>query len=290
MELVERISSRLDSLSPKLQRAGRFVLEHPEEVATRSLRNVARQVDMSAPTFSRLADVLGYDGYDDLREVCRLHLKKREHQFAAKARALQDNTTIEDTGSAFIVQQAKSSIANINNLLTSVDLGQIEQAADRLGSARRVILVGAMSSRPFIEYLAYVASMGFDNWHVLGDGRGTDAGIIYDVDATDTALVISKAPYATSSINRARQLRELGANVIGITDSISSPLCQHCSSVFFVSTDTPQFFTSHAATLVLLESLIGLVVGKGGEQVRDRIANIEAVNFAEGDYHPRPKT
>ena len=276
-------------MSPKLQRAGRFVLEHPDEVATRSLRNVARQLDMSAPTFSRLAEVLGYDGYDDLREVCRSHLKKQEHQFAAKARALQDNTTIEDAGSAFIVQQAKSSIANIKNLLASVDLGQIEQAADRLGSARRVILVGAMSSRPFIEYLAYVASMGFENWHVLGDGPGTEAGIVYDVASNDTALIISKAPYATRSIKAARQLRERGAHVIGITDSIDSPLCQHCSSVFLVSTETPQFFTSHAATLVLLETLIGLIVGKSGEPVRDRIANIEAVNFAEGEYHPRPE-
>lgn len=286
MDLIERISSKLDSLSPKLQQAGRFVLEYPEEVATRSLRNVARQMDMSAPTFSRLADVLGYDGYDELREECRSQLKKQEHQFAAKARALQENTTIEDAGSAFIVQQAKASIANINNLLASVDLGQIEQAADRLVSARRVFLIGAMSSQPFIEYLAYVASMGFDNWHVLGGGQGAAAGMLHDVGVIDTALVISKAPYATSSIHKARQLRGRGAHVIGITDSIDSPLCQYCSSVFFVSTDTPQFFTSHVATLVLLEALVGLVVGKGGKPVRDRIAGIEAVNFAEGEYHP----
>ena len=55
MDLAERISTQIDTLSPKLQIAGRFVLEHPEEVATRSLRHVARQVGMSAPTFSRHA-------------------------------------------------------------------------------------------------------------------------------------------------------------------------------------------------------------------------------------------
>lgn len=289
MDLAERISTQIDTLSPKLQMAGRFVLEHPEEVATRSLRHVARQVGMSAPTFSRLANALGFDGYDALRDLCRSHLKRQEHQFAAKARALQSNATLEDAGSGFIVQQAKASIMNINHLLASIDLGQIEQAAGRLGAARKVILVGSMSSRPFIDYLAYMASMGLDNWHVLGDGTNSDARLTYDVAENDTALVVSNAPYAASSIIAAEHLRNRGAHVIGITDKIGSPLCQFCNSTFFLSTETPQFFTSHAATLVLLETLIGIVVSKGGEAVSNRIASIEAASFAVGEYYPKPK-
>lgn len=288
MDLTERISTRLDTLSPMLQKAGRFVLDHPEEVASRSLRNVARQVGMSAPTFSRLSDVLGLKDYDALRDLCRSHLKRQEHHFSAKARALQDNTTIADAGSAFIVQQAKASIANINKLLSSVDLEKIEHAADRLGTARKVLLAGSMSSRPFIDYLAYMASMGFDNWHVLGEGPGSDASQIHDIGPSDTALVISKAPYAARSVKAAQQFRKRGAHVIGITDTIGSPLCQFCNSVFFVPTEAPQFFTSHAATLVLLETLIGLVVGKGGEPVRNRIANIEAMSFEQGEYNSHP--
>jgi DNA-binding MurR/RpiR family transcriptional regulator len=289
LDLAERLSIKLDTLSPKLQRAGRFALEHPEEIATRSLRNVAKQVGVSAPTFSRLADVLGCESYDDLREMCRSHLRKQEHQFAAKARALQDTTGLENAGSAFIVQQAKASIANINSLLTQIDLAQVEHAAERLGQARKVVLVGTMSSRPFIDYLAYVASMGFDNWHVLGSGPGSDTGLLYDVGRLDAALVLSNAPYASASVQAARRLHGSGAHVIGLTDTLGSPLCQFCNSVFFVSTESPQFFTSHTATLVLLESLIGLVVGRGGKRVRERIARIEAANFAEGEYHqPRP--
>jgi DNA-binding MurR/RpiR family transcriptional regulator len=290
MDLAERISTRLDTLSPMLQKAGRYVLEHPDEVATRSLRTVARQLGMSPPTFSRLATVLGLDGYDALREMCRTQLKRQEHNYASKARAMQDNTALENAGSAFIAQQARASIANINNLLASIDLGQIEKAAERLGSARKVILVGEMSSRPFVDYMAYVASMGFDNWNVLGSGPVSDANLMYDLGYDDTVLVLSKAPYAAKSIKAAQQLRRRGAYVIGITDGIGSPLCQFCNSSFFVSTETPQFFTSHTATLVLLETLVGLVVAKGGDPVRNRIAEIEAMRFTEEEYYPRPKT
>jgi DNA-binding MurR/RpiR family transcriptional regulator len=62
--MQQLISSKYSSLSPQLQRAARFVVENPEEVATRSLRQIAASIDMSPPTFSRLAGALGYKNYE----------------------------------------------------------------------------------------------------------------------------------------------------------------------------------------------------------------------------------
>ena len=87
MSLNERVLSRLSLLSPKLQRAALYVVEHPEEVATRSLRQVARANEMSAPTFSRLAHVLEFDSFDELRVANdRLLLRGLERLVAEPAR------------------------------------------------------------------------------------------------------------------------------------------------------------------------------------------------------------
>lgn len=287
MNLSERIAPKLASLSPKLQQAARYVLENPEVVATRSLRHAARAVDVSAPTFSRVAEVLDFESYGELREACLSQLKAQEVSFAAKAQALQDQAEPSGAGGTFIVHQARSTMSNINLLLNSVDPAQIESAAERLSSARKAFLVGMMSSRPFVDYLAYVASMGFNNWHVLGGQVGAEAVLMSDVCEDDVALVISHAPYATQAIQAASRLRHAGAHVIGITDGLDSPLYKHSLTVFQVSTETPQFFPSHAATLVLLETLIGLVVTYGGEHVSQRIARIEATSHEMGDYYPK---
>ncbi|MEO3414542.1 MurR/RpiR family transcriptional regulator [Roseovarius sp. CAU 1744] len=284
MRLRDIVAPKLASLSPKLQQAALYVVEHPEEVATRSLRQVARATDMSAPTFSRLAEELSFASYEELREACLSQLRQQEQSFAAKARALQDQAARQDEGGAFIVHQAQSTISNINRLMNSVDPEQIETAANRLACARKVILVGMMSSRPFVDYLAYMASMGFDSWRVLGGEAGADAALLSDIGEDDVALVISKAPYATQAIRAASYLKGAGAHVIGVTDRIDSPLSGHCNTVFLVSTDTPQFFTSHAATLVLLETLIGLAVKASGPQVGQRIARIEASCHEMGEY------
>ena len=285
MNLSERVLPSLASLSPKLQQAALYVVEHPEEIATRSLRQVARTNEMSAPTFSRLAPALGFRDYDALRRACLSHLKVQEESFAAKARALQSTSRHDDAGGAFIVHQAGATIANINQLVNSVDSAQVEAAATALARARKVILVGMMGSRPIVEHAAYVASMAFNSWQVYGNTMGTDAAMLNETGEEDVALAIAMAPYASRAIGAARNLKRAGAHVIGITDRPSSPLCQCTDSVFLVSTETPQFFTSQAATLVLLETLIGLVVRMSGQRVSERIARIEDQCHRMGDYH-----
>ena len=281
--MQQLISSKYSQLSPKLQRAAQFVAEHPEEVATRSLRQIAASIDISPPTFSRLAGALGYRNYEELRESCRSVVKNQGLRFAEKAGKLRDQGRERIKEGPFILAQGAAAIGNIHQLLDSVDPDMVESAAARLAAARKVILVGMMSSRPFVEYMGYMASMGFGNWHVLGRDPGSDASLLADIDSDDVALVISKAPYATRAVRAAEQIHRSGASVIGITDSVSSPLCAYCDTQFFVSTETPQFFTSHAATLVLIESLIGLVVANSSEDIEKRIAAVEAKSHEIGD-------
>lgn len=212
------------------------------------------------------------------------YLKLQEQSFAAKAQVLQSKAGHNDTDGAFVVQQASSTISNINHFLKTVDPSDIEAATAKLKKARKVILVGMMSSRPFVEYLAYVSSMAFDCWNVYGGDAGSNAALLSDTCGSDVALVISKAPYASQAIRAAAHLKQNGVQIIGITDKPISPLCQHANIAFLVPTETPQFFTSHAVTLVLLETLIGLVVKASGEQVGERIAQIEAKCHEMGEY------
>lgn len=285
--LNDRISAHFENLSPQLRRAAEFVANHPDEVATRSLRYLAGMAEIAPPTFSRLAATLGYDGYEDLRESCRNQIKTRRLRFSERAETLQKSDSAEPGHSEFIFRQGSAAVENINAFLGALTLERLESAATQLISARRVILAGSMSSRPFVDYMAYMASMAFDSWRVIGDKRGSTAAALVGVDEKDAAVVICKAPYAQWSIDAARNLREAGAWVIGITDEVVSPLHRQCADSFTVPSVTPQFFPSHAATLVLIESLIGIAIARGGDSVGRRIAAVESTSHRIGEYFPR---
>src|SRR5437763_1029913 len=62
-DVVERLRSRFERLSPELQRAARWVGDHPNETGLWSMRHQARAAGVSAPTMVRLArNGIPFDG------------------------------------------------------------------------------------------------------------------------------------------------------------------------------------------------------------------------------------
>jgi DNA-binding MurR/RpiR family transcriptional regulator len=288
LSVQQTISSHLDELSPKLRAAASFVLEQPEEVATRSMRHVARMSNLQPPTFSRLARAVGCKDFEDLRERCRADLKRNTLSFAEKAQALQapHSRNCSAEPGTFIVRQAEAAVDNIQHLVNSLDNAVLAQIADRLVSANRVYLIGSMSSRAFVEYMSYMADMAFTNWQVI-DQRGT--GIATDLSAinkSDVVLALSNYPYARGTIEGTRIAQIKGAFVISITDSLQAPILQYSDQGLQVSTESPHFFTSHVATLVLLESLIAMVLRRAGKKAQKRIKSVEKINQSLGEFWP----
>jgi DNA-binding MurR/RpiR family transcriptional regulator len=288
--IKDRISSQMDQLSPQLRRAAHYVAEHPEEVATRSLRYLTSANEMTPPTFSRMAKALGFTNYEALRDTCREQVNRERLIFTEKTRVLQEDDGTRPEQGLFILRQGAAAVENIDLMVQSIDPVKLETVANQIISARRVLLVGMMSSRPFVDYMAYMASMAFDNWQVLRGGTESNAATLSGLDQSDLAIVISKAPYARRSIEAAKYIRLHGTPVIGITDEVTSPLGAHSDTTFFISTESPQFFTSHVATLVFIESLMGMVVSRSGEEVSRRITSIENESHRTGEYFSNRST
>ena len=59
MKATDLILDRFPSLSPQLQVAARFVVDHPNEVVIGSMRTLAERAQAQPATFVRLAQQLG---------------------------------------------------------------------------------------------------------------------------------------------------------------------------------------------------------------------------------------
>ncbi len=70
-DIEAHIESRFTELSPRLQQAARFIVDNPQLVALRSMRAVASRAHVDPSTMVRLAQDLGFDGYEQLRDCYR---------------------------------------------------------------------------------------------------------------------------------------------------------------------------------------------------------------------------
>src|ERR1700741_1625761 len=89
--LAEIVTQRFDALSGQLRLAARHLLDHPDDVALGSMRELAHQAGLPPVTFVRLARALGFADFSELRELFQKRLRDggNRDRFSGKARALQ---------------------------------------------------------------------------------------------------------------------------------------------------------------------------------------------------------
>ena len=272
--LEERISQSYAGLSDKLQVAATYVAEHPIDVATRSLRAVAATSGVSPATFSRLARALGYDDYEAMREDGRAAVGRKMVPFSKRAQALRATGSGQE-GLTFLHRQAAACIANIEYLDSHISNARLEAAVTALHQARTVLLVGSQGSAGFVDYFGYLAQWFRDGWLVASPGGVTLAGALARMDQRDAILVLSKAPYASRSLRVSKAAKEKGLITVVITDSHAAPVLEFADHPFVVPTESPQFFSSYTATLVLIETIVSLLLARSGSEAEEMIREAE---------------
>ena len=265
----------IQSLSPQLRRAAHYVVENLGEVATRSQRSIARNANLPAPTFTRMARAIGYASYDALRESCREEILGSRNQLARKAQALID---ADDRNSGIATRQAAAAISNTEALVAALAPGELDTAVDMLARARRVALIGEMSALPIVEYAHYLANMSLTGWIVPGRGGNGLANDLADLGSDDACILFSIRPYAARAIAIAGSISARGVPLIVLTDSPLSPVAAHARQCFCICTESPQFFPSHVAAVVFFEAIIGMIVRMRGKEAQERIVAVERQN------------
>ena len=268
------ISANYAELSDTLRIAADYIAENRVEIATRSLRSVASASGVSPASYTRLARAIGFADYEALREQARSELSQRgQDSFQDKARRLQS-----DADQPLLPRQVSACISNIQALVEDIDPAMLDAVVERLVVSRKIVLIGALASAGFTDYFAYLAKWFDDRWVVAGRNGATLGSTLAGLNDEDTVLVISKHPYAHRSVRAAEAAAGSGAKVIVLTDSHAFPGLQYADFHFIQRTESPHFFSSYAATLVLIETITGMLVARAGSEAEARIQKVDKHN------------
>jgi DNA-binding MurR/RpiR family transcriptional regulator len=272
----QRLAAQYGSLSARLRQAGDYIADNPISIATRSLRALASDSKLAPATFTRLAHALEYENFEALREVMRDQIGRRVLPFADRADRLQKDTLKPQE--SFLTHYGTACQDNIAALSAAIEPEQLERVADRLAGARRVVLLGALGSTGIAEYTAYIANFLGDNWEIGARAGASLGATLAGLDERDAVLVITKPPFARSSIRGAVLAHEQGAYVTLITDSRTCPALHAADDSFIVPTDSPHFYTSYVAIMFLLEAILAMVARRAGPRATERVAEVERRN------------
>lgn len=282
MDVRDRILHLFDSLSPQLQTAARFLVDHPNEVLIRSMRGIAEIALVPPSTFIRLAHQLGYEGWPNLKDDFA-HAIGLDHASGYAARAL----SLNDKGTARALSLADelfdAQIANLEH--TRLHSGPVlAELAQCLQSAKHVYIAGFRASYPLAFALLYGYRLFRDSVQTLDAHAHNLEMQMRPVGAEDVLIAISFAPYSRECLEVARQAKAQGARIVALTDSETSPLARMADHFALFSVDSPSFFPSVAAGMALVEALLEQLVALGEKNLPQNIQKSEASLVAAGAY------
>ncbi|BEG79146.1 MurR/RpiR family transcriptional regulator [Achromobacter xylosoxidans] len=288
------------TLPAELQRAAHWVLDNPAEVGLWSMRRQAQAVGVSPATMLRLARAAGHDSYEAFRAPFQRALAgAAEDGLRERAARLQASHARQsgDPGQDVLTQWQTAALASIRQVN---DDAAVDAAVDALLRARQVGFLGTRSAFGIAFQMRYAYHLLRRNGILIDGLGGASAEDADSLQAGDALVVVSQAPYPSATVRLTAQIAARGVTVLALTDSLTSPVAQAARHVLHFArpaeagADAPaprgpaSFFHSTAGLLGLAEHLIARLAARGGDEVLQRLAEIETRLRDEGAYWQEP--
>lgn len=275
-DTITRIEGAFPGLSPQLKQAARYVIDHPDDVALYSMRQLAAQADVHPSTMVRFARELGFEGHAQFQEPFQERLRsKPKVSYVGGARDLQERSG-DGNEIALLTEMFETERRAFKALVDDATPSLISEAAKLLCGARNVFVVGVRSMYPVAFYFHYACRMFTNKVHLVGGHGGTFADQLRGVGKGDVVLAISFTPYSRNSVRAVDYAQNHGARIVAITDSAVSPIARGKDTLaLVVSNESPSLFHSIVPAMGVIESLVMLMIAHGGATALEALENSE---------------
>lgn len=269
-DLLKTIEDRMTGFSKSQKLIANFILQHYEKAAYMTALKLGNAVGVSESTVVRFAIEMGYEGYPQLQRSLQSHIKNK---LTSLQRMDVTRNRIGDDPVSGILNQ---DIDKIRRTLESVSRESFDNAVSTIIAAKRIYVQGAMSSGLLAGFMHYYLRLIFDKVTLVGAvGTAELYQQMIHIGEGDLLIAMSFPRYASSTSEACRFAHEMGAQIIAITDSESSPLTKFAHTTLYAASDMVSFVDSLVAPMSLINALIAAVSSANRCRVEQTFGKLE---------------
>lgn len=224
-DVLSHICAVMSSLSPSEKAIATYVLDHPSDVATLTVRELAAETSTSPASVSRFARTLGYHAYSDMRLALGVSISRA----SGERKATGGKVTLDDVeGSVkYVLSHKVEELAQTTSLINSDDFSAI---VNLLHNANLVLIAGVGNS----------ISMGANAAFKLSDvgvrafcpnTTESMASAATNLKENDVLLVISTSGYSKRLVNIFDSAEDSNTPIVMITDNPDTPLAKRATYI-----------------------------------------------------------
>lgn len=270
-DILIEIENKMQSFSKSQKLIGNFILESYDKAAFMTALKLGNAVGVSESTVVRFAIEMGFEGYPELQKALQSMMKNR---LTAVQRINITNDRIGDGG--VLKNILSQDMDRIRHTLEEIDETVFNNAIEKISNAKNIYILGSMSSSILARFLDYNFQLMFDNVHFV-QAVGT-SGIyqqIFRINEEDVFISISFPRYSQSTAKATAYAKSRGANIVAITDSMTSPLAEYADELLIARSDMASFADSLVAPLSLINAIIVALGAKNKEKIEKNFLMLE---------------
>ena len=270
-DILNRLQSETNRFSKGQRAIAHYITESYDKAAFMTANAIGKAVGVSESTVVRFAVELGYDGYPSLQKAMQEMVVNRLTS-VQRIKVMGDRIGKQDLLTTVI----QSDIEKLRQTADIVSRQGFQSAVDTILKARRVFVLGVRSTAPLANFLGYYLSQMLDTVHVVtSSGTSSVFEKVISVDERDAVVAFSFPRYSTSTALGAEYCRSKGATVIGVTDSMASPLGRNCDHVLLAKSDMISLVDSLTAPLSICNALIVAIAARREREIDKKFSELE---------------
>ncbi|WP_426416473.1 MurR/RpiR family transcriptional regulator [Aestuariirhabdus sp. LZHN29] len=274
-------------LGKRAQQVLNQLLDNPRVSATHNISELGQDFGVSPSTLTRLAQSLGFEGFNALQQLFRAPLKGQGHFYSEQLQQAILARPIPPLSphTELIQQVVGDEVGNIDAMRRNLNPRTVRETVQRLAKAPRIYLFGHRQSYSLASFFSYTLGMLRQDVELLDTpGHGLSHGLS-KLREGDLLVLIGSAPYSAQTIRVAEHASRQGAELVAITDSHSSPLAAYARYPFVSPTSGAFFSNSQAAYMVLIEGLLSQTARYLGERAVKALRHREQlINDLQDQY------
>ncbi len=279
-DLFGQIKDKMNDFSKGHRRIAEFIITHYDKAAYMTAAKLGATTEVSESTVVRFATELGFDGYPALQKALQDVMRN-------KLTSLQRiEVTTDLIGDDEVFDKVLSTdIDKIKRTLDECSREEFHKAVETIINARKIHIVAARSASALARFMAYYFNLMFENSRFINTASTSELfEQILRLNKDDVIIGISFPRYSQQTVKALQYASNVGAKVIAITDSTSSPIAAAADCVLLARSDMASFVDSLVAPLSLINALIVAIGIKKQKELSTNFERLEDIWAKYGVY------
>ncbi len=251
-DAISKIQNGMEGFSKGQRAIARYILENSSKAAYMTAVKLGNISHVSESTVVRFATELGYDGYPHFQRALRESIRNKLNA-VQRLELTEEHVGAEETLETVL----NADIDCIRRTLENIDKGAFEKAIETIINAEHVYVIGVRSASSLATFLSFYLNLLFHHVKLI---QGITAGEVYEevlrIGPKDVIIGLSFPRYSNRTINVLKYAKTQGATVIGITDSVHSPIHALADCTLICSTGMTSVVDSLVAPLSVINALV----------------------------------